>query len=91
MRAVDPAVAMASRRVVPREEAYEFLRKKKRRGETLSDVVLRLRAASKPLTSFAAAWKEMPNQDIAKIREAIRKGRELDHRRIERLLRRRED
>lgn len=79
---------MTSKTVVLREEAYEFLRKEKRPGETFSDVVLRLRGTSRPLSSFAGAWKDMPRKDMAKIREAIRQGREGDRDRIDRLLKR---
>ena len=77
---------MARRKVALREEAYEFLRKEKRHGETFSDVVLRLRSGTKPLTSFAGAWRGMPKKDLARIKEAIRAGREGDRDRAERLL-----
>jgi len=79
---------MPPKNVVLREEAYDFLANEKRPGETFSDVVLRLRGATRPLTSFAGAWKDMPKADLAKIRRAIRTGRELDRKRMERLLER---
>ena len=82
---------MPPKNVVLREEAYEFLRKEKRPGETFSDVVLRLRGSSKPLSSFAGAWKGMPKKDLATIREAIRAGREGDRDRVDRLLKRKGD
>jgi predicted CopG family antitoxin len=77
---------MGSKNVVLRDEAYEFLKGEKRPGETFSDVVLRLRGAAAPLTSFAGAWKDMPRKDLARIRSAIRTGRELDRRRMDQLL-----
>ena len=79
---------MPPKNVVLREEAYEFLRKAKRPGETFNDVVLRLKGSTQPLTSFAGAWKKMPKRDLARIKEAIREGRELDRRRLDRLLHR---
>lgn len=91
MSVVNVVISMASKNVVLREEAYEFLRKEKRPGETFSDVVLRLRGANKPLTSFAGAWKDLPKEDLAKIRDAIRTGRELDRNRLQRLLKRAEE
>lgn len=79
---------MASKTVVLREEAYEFLRKQKKPGETFSDVVMRLKGSTKPLTSFAGAWSDMPSEDLARIREAIRAGREKDRKKTERLVKR---
>ncbi len=91
MNAVNTLTPMPPKNVVLREEAYDFLAKEKRPGETFSDVVLRLRGATKPLTSFAGAWKDMPKENLAKIREAIRSGRELDRKRMDRLLSRGKD
>lgn len=79
---------MASKNVALREEAYEFLRKAKRPGETFSDVVLRLRKATKPLTSFAGAWKDTPGAELEEVKEMIRKGRELDREKMDRLFNR---
>jgi predicted CopG family antitoxin len=91
MNVVNVLTAMPPKNVVLREEAYNFLANQKRPGETFSDVVLRLRGATRPLTSFAGAWKDMPKQDLAKIRKAIREGRELDRKRVDRLLKRWEE
>lgn len=77
-----------SKTVVLRDDAYEFLKGLKRPGETFSDVVLRLRGPSKPLVSFAGAWKDMPRGDMRRIRDAIKAGRAADKKRVERLLRR---
>ena len=82
---------MGSKNVVLKDEAYEFLRREKRPGETFSDVVLRLRGSAKPLSSFAGAWKGMPTKELAKIRAAIGSGRDLDRKRLERLLDRKRD
>jgi len=79
---------MASKTVVLREEAYEFLRKQKKPGDTFSDVVLRLRGTTKPLTSFAGAWKDMPDAEFAEVKEIIHRGRELDRKKMDRLLKR---
>jgi len=51
-------------------------------------VVMRLRGSTQPLTSFAGAWKDMPREDLARIREAIRVGRERDRKKLARLVKR---
>lgn len=79
---------MPARKVALREEAYEFLRKERRPGETFSDVIIRLGEARRPLSSFAGAWKSMPRKDLTKIKNAIRAGRERDRDRMDRLLKR---
>jgi predicted CopG family antitoxin len=79
---------MASKTVVLREEAYEFLRQQKRPGDTFSDVVLRLRGGTKPLTSFAGAWKDMPEAQFEEVKDILRKGRDLDRKKMARLLKR---
>lgn len=88
MNVVNVLIAMPPKTVVLREEAYEFLRKAKKPGETFSDVVMRLKGATKPLTSFAGAWRDMPEDDLSRIREAIRAGREFDRKKTERLVKR---
>jgi predicted CopG family antitoxin len=88
MNVSNELIDMASKTVVLREEAYEFLRKQKRPGDTFSDVVLRLRGATKPLTSFAGAWKEMPDAHFEEVKEIMRKGRELERKKMDRLLER---
>ncbi|HYM40450.1 MAG TPA: antitoxin VapB family protein [Thermoplasmata archaeon] len=67
-------------------EAYELLRKKKREGETFSDVVKRLARKPRSIMDFAGAWKDVPSEDLAKIREFLRRGRELDRRKMAKLI-----
>ncbi len=69
-------------------EAYELLRKRKKQGESFSDVVKRLAAPRRPLTDFAGIWKDIPREEFHKIVEAIRKAREMDLERMDRLLKR---
>ncbi len=69
-------------------EAYELLRKRKKQGESFSDVVKRIAAPRRPLTDFAGIWKDIPGEEFRKIVEAIRKAREMDLERMDRLLKR---
>ena len=69
-------------------EAYEALRKHKRKGESFSDVVRRIAGRARPITELAGLWKDMPPQDLEKVRAFLRTGRELDRERLERLLKR---
>jgi predicted CopG family antitoxin len=91
MNVLAVVVTMASKTVVLRDEAYDFLLKQKLPGETFSDVVLRLRGAARPITDFAGAWKDMPSEDLQEVREAIRKSRELSRKKAERLAKKMEE
>ncbi len=78
---------MSQKTVALDTEAYDLLRRKKRDGETFSDVVKRLVRKPRSLLEFAGAWKDVPEEDLAQIRGFLRKGRELDRKRMARLLR----
>lgn len=67
-------------------EAYDLLRKKKREGETFSDVVKRLARKPRSVLEFAGAWKDVPKEDMARIREFLRTGRELDRKKMAKLM-----
>jgi predicted CopG family antitoxin len=79
---------METKTIALDREAYEALRRQKRKGESFSDVVKRLAGRTRPLTELAGLWKEMPSEDLHKIREFLRRGRELDRERLERLVKR---
>ncbi len=66
-------------------EAYNLLRDQKRPGESFSQVVKRLAGGRRPLSSFAGAWKEMPEKTFREIQSERRRLRELDEQRFERL------
>jgi len=70
------------------EETYELLSRQKRGGESFNEVVRRLSQKGRPLHEFAGAWKDMAKDDLRKIEEAIRRGRELDKERFRRLIER---
>lgn len=70
-------------------EAYNLLRDQKRPGESFSQVVKRLAGGRRPLSSFAGAWKEMPEKTFREIQTERRRLRELDEQRFERLVARR--
>ncbi len=69
-------------------EAYELLRRQRREGESFSDAVKRLSHKRRSILDFAGAWKDMPKKDIERIREFLRRGRELDRQRMEDLVKR---
>jgi predicted CopG family antitoxin len=79
---------MASKNVALDMEAYEMLRAEKGEGESFSDAVKRLARKRRSPMDFAGAWKDMPKKDLERIREFLRRARELDRERMESLLRR---
>lgn len=70
------------------QETYDLLERQKRKGETFNDLVRRLARRGRPLHEFAGIWKDMPKEDLHRIEEAIRRGRELDRERLRRLMER---
>lgn len=68
-------------------EAYDLLRKRKRKDESFSDAVKRIAREARPLSGFAGAWrKHLSDADIAAIEKALRRGREADQERTRKLL-----
>ena len=56
------------KRVSLSDDAYAALAILKNKGESFSDVVLRLIGAQIPLTSFAGAWSGAPPDQIRRLR-----------------------
>ncbi len=79
---------METKTIALDREAYDLLSSQKRKGESFSDVVKRLGHRRRPITDLAGLWKDLDEGEFAKIKDAIRRGRELDRERMERLLRR---
>lgn len=79
---------MAQKTIALDQEAYELLRTKKRVGESFSDVVKRLARKRRSFLDFAGAWRDVPKEDLDRIREFLRRGREIDRKRITDRLRR---
>ncbi len=69
-------------------EAYDLLRSQKRPGESFSQVVKRLAGNRRPLSSFAGAWKDMPEKTFREIQAERKRLRELDEQRFEHNIRR---
>jgi predicted CopG family antitoxin len=74
---------MESKNVALDTEAYDLLRKEKRRGESYSDVVKRLVRRSRSSLDFAGAWKDLPKKEVDEVRDIIRRGREQDRERMQ--------
>ena len=66
-------------------EAYELLRRRRRRGESFSQVIKRLAGNREPLASFIGAWKTMPSGMVADLERERRQMRRLDDERSRRL------
>jgi predicted CopG family antitoxin len=79
---------MDVRTVALDREAYDLLQRKKRKGESFSDVVKRIARTRRPITDLAGLWSRMPEDEFQKIADAIRRGRELDLERQKELLKR---
>jgi len=62
-------------------EAYDLLRRQKAEGESFSEVVKRLARKRRSFLDFAGAWKDVPKEDLKRIREFLRRGREIERER----------
>ncbi|HEX9339703.1 MAG TPA: antitoxin VapB family protein [Thermoplasmata archaeon] len=80
---------METKKIALDREAYELLRRRKRKGESLSDAVKRIAREPRPLSDFAGAWrKHLSERDIREIEEAIARGRAADRERMRKRIRR---
>ncbi len=68
-------------------EAYDLLRRRKRKDESFSDAVKRIAREARPLSGFAGVWKKhLSDADLSAIEAAIHRGREADRERARKLL-----
>lgn len=78
---------METKTIALDREAYELLRRRKRRDESFSDAVKRIARDARPLSGFAGAWrKHLSDADLAEIEKAIARGRDADRERTRKLL-----
>jgi len=77
---------MATKPVALDTEAYDILKRQKKPGESFSEVIKRVMVPRRPLTDFIGIWKDMPEAEFREIDVFIRQGRELDRKRMKRLL-----
>jgi predicted CopG family antitoxin len=79
---------METKTIALDREAYELLRRRRRKGETFSDAVKRIARDPRPLSDFAGAWRtHLSERDIREIQEAIARGRAADRERMRKSLR----
>ncbi|MGI0148274.1 MAG: antitoxin VapB family protein [Thermoplasmata archaeon] len=77
---------METKTIALDREAYDLLRRQKRKGESFSDAVKRIARDGRPLSDFAGAWrKHLSDRDIQEIEAAIRRGRDADRDRMGKL------
>lgn len=68
-------------------EAYDLLRKGKRKDESFSDTVKRIAREARPVSAFAGAWrKHLSDSDLETIEKTLRRGRAADRERTRKLL-----
>ncbi len=78
---------METKTIALDREAYELLRRRKRKGESFSDAVKRVARETRPLSGFAGVWrKHLSEVEIQEIAKAIARGRDADRDRARKLL-----
>jgi predicted CopG family antitoxin len=68
------------------EDAYAALAALKRKGESFSDVVLRLARGSRSLLEFAGDWKDYPEEKMAAYLSFVKAGDRLSKAKLRREL-----
>ncbi len=58
-----------------RKEAYEFLKSRRARGESFSDIVLSFKEPKKNPMDFFGIWKDMPKEEFESIKKELEKTR----------------
>ncbi|MFA5896328.1 MAG: antitoxin VapB family protein [Thermoplasmata archaeon] len=78
---------METKTIALDREAYDLLRRRKRKGESFSEAVKRIARETRPLSDFSGAWrKHLSDEDIAAIEAAILRGRDADRDRMGKLV-----
>jgi len=68
-------------------EAYDLLRRQRRSGATLSDAVKRRSGKRRSILDFAGIWKDIPDEDLERLRSFLAEGRRRDRARLDHLFR----
>lgn len=80
---------METKTIALDREAYDLLRRRKRKGESFSEAVKRIARGTRPLSDFAGAWRRhLTDRDIKEIEAAIARGRDADRDRQGKLVKR---
>lgn len=66
---------MVSKNISITEEAYNILARRKKFGESFSEVIIDNFKGRKNLLEFAGAWSEMPEKDFREIKKNIKEVR----------------
>jgi predicted CopG family antitoxin len=78
---------MASKTVALSEEAYELLKRQKKKDESFSAVVKRLTRPRRPISTFGGMWSDMTEKERKSLDRAYANLREADRRRSEKIRR----
>ncbi len=79
---------MSAKTVALDTEAYEMLRRQRRTGETFSEAVKRLSGRRRSILAYAGIWKDIPTEELERIRSFLTEGRHRDRKRMEQHFRR---
>lgn len=66
---------MTSVNVSLRKEVYDFLKSKRMKGESFSDVIVSLKEGKKSPMDFWGVWKDKPKEEIEEIRKRLTETR----------------
>lgn len=66
---------MTTKNIAITEEAYNILSRRKKPGESFSEVIVDNFRGKKSILEFAGAWSEMPEKDFKEIKKNIKEVR----------------
>ena len=67
---------MATKTLTIMEDAYELLKRQKRKDESFSEVIRRELGKKRNIMEFAGAWSHLSEKQFKEMENVIKKGRE---------------
>lgn len=68
-------MSMTTKTITIMEDAYELLAANKESSESFSDEIRRVFTKKRGLMALAGTWKDVPSEEIAKMKKSIYEGR----------------